>query len=109
MARVAGPLRGRKRSMYEGGHRVPGIARWPGTIMPGSTTDLLSVKARGGDVRITGRGRIGRLDLRQTEVRLVAFVTDNASITRILEHLGEPTRPLPLSPARSDDPRHRVR
>ena len=37
---LAGPLRGRKRSMYEGGHRVPGIARWPGTIMPGSTTDL---------------------------------------------------------------------
>lgn len=31
-----GGLRGRKRDMYEGGHRVPGIVRWPGHIQPGS-------------------------------------------------------------------------
>ena len=31
-----GGLRGRKRAMYEGGIRVPGIARWPGRIEPGS-------------------------------------------------------------------------
>jgi len=37
---LAGNLRGRKRSMYEGGHRVPGIVRWPGKIEPGSTSDL---------------------------------------------------------------------
>jgi arylsulfatase A len=35
-----GGLRGRKRSMYEGGIRVPGIARWPGRIAPGTTCDL---------------------------------------------------------------------
>ncbi|MBX6313625.1 MAG: sulfatase-like hydrolase/transferase [Isosphaeraceae bacterium] len=34
-----GGLRGRKRSMYEGGIRVPGIARWPGHIAPGTTCD----------------------------------------------------------------------
>jgi arylsulfatase A-like enzyme len=28
----AGPFRGRKRSLYEGGIRVPGIIRWPGKI-----------------------------------------------------------------------------
>lgn len=35
-----GGLRGRKRSMYEGGIRVPGIVRWPGQIKPGTTSDV---------------------------------------------------------------------
>ncbi|MBA4190395.1 MAG: N-acetylgalactosamine-6-sulfatase [Planctomycetaceae bacterium] len=34
-----GGLRGRKRAMYEGGIRVPGMARWPGQIKPGTTAD----------------------------------------------------------------------
>ncbi len=33
-------LRKRKRSMYEGGHRVPGIVRWPGRIQPGTESDI---------------------------------------------------------------------
>lgn len=34
----ARPWRGMKRDQWEGGHRVPFIARWPGKIMAGSTT-----------------------------------------------------------------------
>jgi arylsulfatase A len=35
----SGPLRGIKRDLYEGGIRVPGIARWTGTIPAGRVSD----------------------------------------------------------------------
>jgi arylsulfatase A-like enzyme len=35
----SGPLRGFKRAMYEGGIRVPMIARWPGRIKAGTVSD----------------------------------------------------------------------
>ncbi len=37
-----GPLRGIKRDLYEGGIRVPMLARWPGKIKPGSVSDHIS-------------------------------------------------------------------
>ncbi|MEM7314670.1 MAG: sulfatase-like hydrolase/transferase, partial [Planctomycetota bacterium] len=35
------PLRGLKRDIYEGGHRVPFLIRWPGKIEAGSVSDEL--------------------------------------------------------------------
>ncbi|WP_222707991.1 arylsulfatase [Algibacter pacificus] len=37
-----GPSRGFKRDLYEGGIKAPMIARWPGKIKAGTTSDLIS-------------------------------------------------------------------
>ena len=39
--KAAGELRGYKGGLYEGGHRVPFIAHWPGKIEPESESDIL--------------------------------------------------------------------
>jgi len=48
----SGPLRGYKSDVWEGGHRVPFIVRWPGVVKPGSVcaqlvhqTDLMATIA----------------------------------------------------------------
>lgn len=51
-----GGLRGRKRALYEGGIRVPGIARWPGKIKPGTTS---AVPVVGSDFFPTALGLAG--------------------------------------------------
>lgn len=38
---VSGPLRGSKADLWDGGHRVPFVARWPGHIQAGSQNDQL--------------------------------------------------------------------
>ncbi|MEM0969730.1 MAG: arylsulfatase, partial [Verrucomicrobiota bacterium] len=52
-----GPLRGMKRDLYEGGIRVPTIARWPGQIAPGSES---SHAAYFGDLLATACDLSGR-------------------------------------------------
>jgi arylsulfatase A len=39
--RSSGPLRGLKRDLWEGGHRVPFLVRWNGVVEPGTVTDAL--------------------------------------------------------------------
>ncbi len=39
--RINGPLRGKKTEVYEGGHRVPFLVRWPARVRPGSRSDQL--------------------------------------------------------------------
>jgi arylsulfatase A len=39
------PLRGLKRDIYEGGHRVPTLIKWPGVTTPGSVSDALFSQA----------------------------------------------------------------
>lgn len=39
--RSMGPLRGLKRDIWEGGHRVPFIVRWPGVVPAGKVSDGL--------------------------------------------------------------------
>ncbi len=51
-----GGLRGRKRAVYEGGIRVPGIVRWPGETQPGTTSDVPVI---GSDIFVTAVGIAG--------------------------------------------------
>ena len=37
----SGPLRGFKADIWDGGHRVPFLVRWPGQVKPGMTNDQL--------------------------------------------------------------------
>lgn len=39
--RSMGPLRGLKRDIWEGGHRVPYLVRWPGVVEPGRVSEAL--------------------------------------------------------------------
>lgn len=41
----SGPLRGYKADAWEGGHRVPFLARWPGVVKPGSVCGQLVCQA----------------------------------------------------------------
>ncbi len=41
---ASGGLRGTKRDLFEGGIRVPFLARWPGHIKPGSVSDHVSTQ-----------------------------------------------------------------
>jgi arylsulfatase A len=81
----AGPLRGGKGTLWEGGIRLPGIVRWPGHIPPGSIIDT----------------PIGGLDLLPTFCAIAGIATptdralDGENIAPILEgRAARRTKPL---------------
>jgi arylsulfatase A-like enzyme len=64
------PLRGGKGELWEGGHRVPAVACWPGKIKPGSVTDqtamtmdLFPTLAALAGVPLPGSPKIDGIDL----------------------------------------------
>jgi arylsulfatase A len=70
--RVNGPLLGQKTDVWEGGHRVPLLARWPGKIPAGGTrkeffhqVDLMATLAEAGSLALpAGSSPDGRSELR---------------------------------------------
>ncbi len=58
--RSMGPLRGLKRDIWEGGHRVPMLVRWPGVVEPGRVSDVL----------------IGQIDIMATIASIIGYDLD---------------------------------
>ncbi|MEX2382365.1 MAG: arylsulfatase [Opitutales bacterium] len=82
-----GSLRGVKRDIWEGGHRVPFIARWPGMIEPGEVRDDLISQI---DIMATLAALVG-YDLPETVAEdsynmLSAWTEDAPSPRRTLVH-----------------------
>ncbi len=68
----SGPLRGIKRSLYEGGIRVPMIASWPGVIEPGTVSDHIGYS---GDFFQTAAQLTGELcDVENGPIDSISFV-----------------------------------
>jgi arylsulfatase A len=78
------PLRGLKRDIYEGGHRVPFIVKWPGVTSPGRVCDVL----------------VSQIDLMATLAAAIEFAlpTDSAEDSHdLLPLLRGETEPVRLS------------
>ena len=79
----AGGLRGGKRDLYEGGHRVPFIVRWPAVVQPGQRSSDLICQT---DVLATMAEALGR-KLEPDEAE------DSVSFLPILKGEQRPPRP----------------
>lgn len=94
----SGPLRDYKTSVYEGGHRVAFVARWPGQVAAGSTCDRLVHQA---DLLATVA------DILQAKLPANA-AEDSYSFLPLLKGAAQPTRPHAISCAAAGTPGLRV-
>jgi len=70
--RSMGPLRGLKRDIWEGGHRVPFVVRWPGVVPAGQVSD----------------GLISQIDLFATIAKIVGAEIPAGSAEDSYDQLG---------------------
>ena len=94
----SGPLRDYKTSVYEGGHRVAFVARWPGLVAAGSTCDQLVHQA---DIIATVA------DILQAKLPANS-AEDSFSFLPLLKGSVAPTRPHAISCASAGTPGLRV-
>jgi len=81
----SGPLRGMKRDLYEGGIRVPLIARWPGRTPPGATSDHVGYF---GDFLVTAAELAGaEVSWAHDGISLAPTLTGRAGTQRTHGHL----------------------
>lgn len=76
----AGPLRGRKGTIWEGGHRVPAAARWSGVIPSRSETDATVLGMDLFPTFASAAGSQTPADRTLDGVDLMPLITDNGTI-----------------------------
>jgi arylsulfatase A-like enzyme len=86
--RPSGPYRGAKASLYEGGHRVPFLVRWPGRVEAGSASDVTVCTT---DFFATFADLLGRLE----QIPDTA-AEDSFSFHPCLKGKAGPTRPFTI-------------
>lgn len=92
----SGSFRGAKATIYEGGHRVPFLVRWPGKVPAGSTSDVTICTT---DFFATFADLLGKIDGDSTT--LAESIPDNAaedsfSFASCLTGNEDPTRPFTI-------------
>ena len=77
-----GPLRGHKGQLWEGGHRVPCIAWWPGTIKAGGVSHDLAITLDVMPTILAAAGVDPPADRRLDGVSLLPVLTEGKSLGR---------------------------
>lgn len=92
----AGPFRGDKRSLYEGGIRVPGFARWKGHIpeqrivmTPASTIDIYPTVLKLADLNLENVANMDTVQGRDLSCLLIGTCSDAEWLSEIQEDASQ--------------------